>query len=188
MLQPKPRLLTRDHLMPLLTKPGRDGMSPLDRFKHRCDDWNWAFAFTGDACWLWTGGLNRGGYGQLRVGTFGMIQAHQIAYLLKHGDIPAGMVVMHTCDVPRCCNPDHLVLGTHRQNIIDCLTKGRGNRRGAGPRVMSPELVRSIRKRNADGEAKDAIARDLGINRVTVSDAVSGKTWKHVTDEGATAA
>ena len=170
MLQPRPRLLTRENLMPLLETPGKDGLSPIDRFRQRCDEWNWAFAFTGDGCWLWTGGLNRDGYGQLRVGEFGMLQAHQIAYLLHHGDIPAGRVVMHaTCDNPRCCNPDHLVLGTQRQNMRDASSKGRLGKQAG--RVMTPELVRSIRHRHKTGEAKDAIARDLGMCRVTTADA-----------------
>jgi hypothetical protein len=50
---------------------------------------------------------------------------HRLTYVLVKGHIPAGMVVMHSCDNPPCCNPDHLSLGTHLQNMADCRARGR---------------------------------------------------------------
>jgi uncharacterized protein YjiS (DUF1127 family) len=175
MLQPRPRLLTRENILPRLIVPGRDGLSPLDRYNAR--------HVKGDGCWVWIGGLNRDGYGQLTVAGFGNIQAHQIAFLIYQGDIPAGHVVMHgECDNPRCCNPAHLVLGTQALNIQDAVAKGRWNSRGSR-RVLTPELVRSIRQRHKLGESKDAIARDIGVKRDAVRSAIEGRTWKSVTDE-----
>lgn len=49
-----------------------------------------------------------------------------MAYELTKGHIPAGMIVMHTCDNPPCCNPSHLVLGTQAENLADMRAKGRG--------------------------------------------------------------
>ena len=51
--------------------------------------------------------------------------AHRVAYVVAKGPIPAGLAVMHTCDVPPCVNPAHLVLGTQGDNIRDCCAKGR---------------------------------------------------------------
>lgn len=51
--------------------------------------------------------------------------AHRLTYVVAKGDIPPGMVVMHSCDYPPCCNPDHLSLGTHKDNMSDCRAKGR---------------------------------------------------------------
>jgi hypothetical protein len=85
---------------------------------------------TSDGCWLWQTGKFARGYGMCNLGRdFRGKQhteyAHRVAYVLAHGDIPAGAVVMHTCDVPACVNPSHLALGDQGDNIRDCYAKGR---------------------------------------------------------------
>ena len=75
-------------------------------------------------CLLYTGYIQNTGYGRItyegrREG------AHRVAYALKHGPIPAGMSVCHTCDVRLCVNPDHLFLGTQTDNMKDMFRKGR---------------------------------------------------------------
>lgn len=80
-------------------------------------------------CWLWQASLYHNGYGQVCIGrnldgTQHNAQAHRVAYVLAHGDIPAGKVVMHSCDTPACVNPAHLSLGTQRDNLRDAVTRG----------------------------------------------------------------
>ena len=72
-----------------------------------------------DDCWIWTAGTVKGGYG-----LFGC-QAHRIAYTLSVGPIPEGLEVLHKCDNPPCCNPNHLFTGTQQDNIKDMDSKGR---------------------------------------------------------------
>lgn len=77
-----------------------------------------------DDCWLWLGPLNRGGYGH--IGSNKRYRsAHRFSYFIHHGEIPGRLVVMHKCDNPKCVNPDHLKLGTHKDNSQDAIQKGR---------------------------------------------------------------
>jgi len=90
----------------------------------------------GDACWLWTGGKYRHPrtreetYGCISVGSRSdeskkMVAAHKVAWELANGPIPSGMKVCHRCDVPACVRPDHLFLGTQRDNVQDMVNKKR---------------------------------------------------------------
>lgn len=76
-------------------------------------------------CWLWTGPFVLGGYGTFSVSSRRMVGAHRFAYAEVYGPIPEGMLVCHRCDVKPCVNPDHLFLGTQRDNMQDMVRKGR---------------------------------------------------------------
>lgn len=78
-----------------------------------------------DTCWIWTGAKQGHGYGCFRVGDK-RIGAHRYSYQIHNGDIPDGLFVCHTCDNMFCVNPEHLWLGTAKQNTSDMLRKGRG--------------------------------------------------------------
>jgi len=75
-------------------------------------------------CYLWLGKLNSSGYASKYFGGK-MELAHRIAWILENGAIPHGMQVLHRCDVRSCVNPDHLFLGTQRDNLRDAIRKGR---------------------------------------------------------------
>lgn len=75
-------------------------------------------------CWLWQGFVHWNGYGETSYKCCS-ISTHRLMYQLHKGVIPAGMLVCHTCDVRNCCNPDHLWLGTLKDNFYDCMAKGR---------------------------------------------------------------
>lgn len=76
-------------------------------------------------CIEWQQARNPKGYGWKRVDGSSQL-AHRVVFEQAWGiKIPAGMVVMHTCDNPSCVNPMHLRLGTQKQNMEDCAAKGR---------------------------------------------------------------
>lgn len=83
-------------------------------------------------CWNWQGKRGWNGYGQVCFrGTQWRI--NRLMYTIAIGPIPPGMVVMHTCDNRQCLNPEHLVMGTQKQNIHDCCYKfRRANQWGSG--------------------------------------------------------
>lgn len=80
-------------------------------------------------CWLWTRFTDKDGYGFINTCTIkyksNSTRAHRLSYSLFKGAIPKGMCVLHKCDQPSCVNPEHLFLGTHRDNQWDKVHKGR---------------------------------------------------------------
>jgi hypothetical protein len=139
----------------------------------------------GDNCWRWKPPLiTRGGYGQFRIGSLKdgsrrMARAHRVAWEIHNGKIPAGLVVCHKCDNPACVRHDHLFLGTHVDNALDMVNKGRGSV-GEDNHLakLTAEQVRDIRKMRGQ-----LIARKLGelfmVHPQTIHRIWSGYTWSH---------
>lgn len=75
-------------------------------------------------CWLWAAGKNNQGYGVCFLDGR-RTYVHRLSWELHRGPIPSGLYVCHTCDTPLCLNPDHLFLGTQRDNMADASAKGR---------------------------------------------------------------
>jgi hypothetical protein len=74
------------------------------------------------SCWPWTGYRDKDGYGTYTKGR----RAHRLACAAEHGPPPfAGARALHSCDNPPCCNPAHLKWGTQKQNVADCIARGR---------------------------------------------------------------
>jgi hypothetical protein len=86
-------------------------------------------------CWLWTGPPDAFGYGKISI-RHRMLLAHRVQYEIRVGPIPAGLCILHHCDVPACVNPAHLFLGTRVDNIADMVSKNRQNR--SGLRIGNP--------------------------------------------------
>lgn len=130
-------------------------------------------------CQEWTGSRHPRGYGQFWNGR--SVKAHHYAYTTQVGPIPAGMVVMHTCDNPPCVNPDHLRLGTQRDNIKDMLAKGRrastaGERSGRS--ILTRRQVEEIRSRHAAGGINmRELGDEYGVSDKTVWKLIHRLTW-----------
>lgn len=136
-----------------------------------------------DRCWIWQKATNEHGYGVL--GIKGKPQlAHRIAWQLTNGR-PAqiDLKVLHSCDNPPCCNPNHLREGTHQDNVDDREGRGRwgGSIGEAHPQaVLTVETVRQIKYYLAQGDRLSVISKKTGATVNSIYPIKKGKTWKHV--------
>jgi len=137
-----------------------------------------------DSCWLWTASLNTHGYGQISIHNRPRV-VHRVAHELLVGPISEGLRVCHHCDVRHCVRPDHLFLGTAKDNTQDMMSKGRGRFPGSGMRgdrsgARSPQ--RRVRRDEvlrlyAQGMRQIEIAHVMGMSPSNVSYIVHGKSW-----------
>lgn len=151
-----------------------------------CDGAFWAQVDIRDdnECWNWTGYLRdhtkvrRGHY---RVNNKAWITS-RYAWYLTHGDIPEGMFVCHTCDNGLCCNPNHLFLGTPKDNTQDMIRKGRKviQRGEDDPKSkLTWEQVREIRRRWEEGNVtQPSLGRQYGVSRSAIESIVLFHNWK----------
>lgn len=118
-----------------------------------------------ETCWLWVGAKNWGGYGHVKVNGI-MVSAHRRSYEMEFGSIPTGFHVLHKCDNPSCVNPEHLYLGTHRDNMKDRAEKKRSYiGLGRGYKKLSPSQVNQIKKSNL---SQHELARIYNVDNATI--------------------
>ena len=111
-------------------------------------------------CWIWMGYVDAKGYGRMSVPGAPGARCYRLAWEATNRRLEFGECVLHRCDVPACCNPQHLFVGSLKDNNIDKARKGRGNRK------LAFDDVHSIR---ADRRAHLEIAEQYGVSRSMVS-------------------
>jgi hypothetical protein len=128
-------------------------------------------------CWLWTGALDRWGYGAMKV-DFTVGRAHRVAWNLLRGDIPEGLFVLHKCDTPSCVNPDHLFLGTTRDNVRDKVLKHRQSKGNDFPfaKLTDQDVLYIL----SSDESCIQLAERFSVNRETIRLIKIRKNWKHI--------
>lgn len=128
-------------------------------------------------CWIWNFALHTTGYGMSQR-AYGSRKAHRVSYAAFNGPIPAGALVCHSCDTPSCVNPQHLFLGTPKDNTTDALRKGR-LRRGSecGRSSLTNESVLDIRMST---DSLSVLAGRYRVSKAMVSKIRRGEAWKHV--------
>lgn len=138
-----------------------------------------------ETCWLWKGTTR----GHMRYGAISfkckMLAVHRLSYEMHIGPIPPGLLVMHTCDVPRCVNPNHLKIGTNQDNIDDKMNKNRHHRTGprgekSGIAKLTNSAVNTIRLLWQKGEhTQQQIADIFKVNQSQISRVIRKLTWKY---------
>lgn len=134
-------------------------------------------------CLLWQGALKENGYGTIGMGRAGTGHGyvHRVSYEHHYGPIPRGMDVCHRCDVRNCVRPEHLFLGTHRENMQDASIKARTCRGEARANAkLTEELVRYIRREVAAGRTHQSLADELQVARLRITKVALRSAWAHV--------
>ena len=131
-------------------------------------------------CWIWSGWIHKQGYGCLRVDGKTKL-AHRVSYETAYGQFPQQLDVCHKCDVTGCINPDHLFLGTHKENMADRAKKGKCN--------FSKLTERQISRIVLDPRPSHILAKLYGVTPTAITwqrRKANGPKWRrapHLTKE-----
>lgn len=141
----------------------------------------WDYVIRTEGCWDWSGSIDENGYG-----TFGTNKclAHRLMWEELNGVIEDGLQVCHKCDNRCCVNPEHLFLGTSKENMQDKVSKGRANMphgEKSWKSLLSEEDVRHIIVLCSKSSLYEReIAEQFGVSRSCISQISQGKNWKHI--------
>ena len=154
--------------------------NPIERF------WHYTDKKSNNECWEWKGSTHRNGYGAFKLGGKSY-KAHRYSWTLHYGEIPKGLCVCHHCDNRKCVNPNHLFLGTQKDNIADAEQKGRRTnvkifQKGSEhPNAkLNEKLVHQIKQLYKKKKRQCEIARIFNIDRRQIHSIISENTWNHV--------
>lgn len=138
-------------------------------------------------CWPWIGLQSRSPKNPTQYGVLGWkgkhSRAHRVAWEISHGEVPEGSMVLHRCDNTLCCNPSHLYLGDHAQNMRDMVERKRREGRAAGHENGRAKLtqaqadaIRAVYA--AGGVSQQKLADMYGVSQHAVSKIVRGQRYR----------
>lgn len=139
-----------------------------------------------DECWIWTSYKNKDGYGMTSFEGKIHRLVHRIIFECYNGPIPDKMLVLHTCDNPPCCNPNHLFLGTVSDNVKDRVNKQRsasGERNNKA--TMTDQEIYQILTNINNGKYKSIaqICQECHISRRIIENILRGENWLHISKD-----
>jgi len=172
---------------------------PILTQEEREDFWKIASGKTNEECWEWGACRFSNGYGcwyKRKEKPQRCFRAHRIAYSIAYGVDPLRLFVIHSCDNRACCNPAHLRLGTHLENMADMVTRKRGMIGDKNFYRRFPDMVHKgeahykailteadvlhIRHLRASGSTYSDISIKVGTSKSNIRFIVQRKTWSHV--------
>lgn len=181
----KEKIVTSDHLTSSHTKSCGCLKSPLENEVHeklRAKIKKYTKINKKTGCWEWQRYLSKG-YGMMiyKGRATGM---HRISWIVFKNENPGELFVLHKCDNRKCINPDHLFLGTQKDNIKDMYNKGRNKCNATyGNTKLTEEQVLEIRKIDKKLHTCIEIGKKYGVNATAINKIQRRKTWKHIPQE-----
>ena len=134
--------------------------------------------YNGSRCWEWIAGYTTNGYGKIKKIDGESRYAHRFSYELTYGKIIGGLLVCHHCDNHPCVNPEHLFLGTQKDNIDDMVQKGRsatGEKNGMCR--LSDAQVDEIRLLYSGGNiTQRTLAKQFDVSQMNICFIVNNKS------------
>ena len=131
-------------------------------------------------CWNWIKYKNKDGRAQCYFIGNKTLNASRVSYIAFKGNIPEGLLVCHICDNPSCVNPEHLFIGTNKDNADDKVNK---NRSACGEKIstkLKNEMILEIRELSKNGMTQQNIAKKYNVCQTTIGSIILRKTWKHI--------
>lgn len=142
-----------------------------------------------EGCWDWKGPISKGGYPVMSCRRqIGSDRGHKASWIIHFGEIPERMHICHKCDNPVCTNPDHLWIGTHKENNDDKIAKGRSRykqppiKKGSenASAVLNERKVKEIKGLLNEGHSSYGIGKEFGVSKTTILRIKNGINWSHV--------
>jgi len=138
-----------------------------------------------DDCWEWQAYIAKDGYGKFKYQGKN-ISASRITYILTHGEIEKGLVIMHKCNNKSCCNPNHLEMGTYSKNTQDAYDDGLIKPAGVNGQdhykaKLTEKEVLNIRSLFSNGGiSKLEISKIYDVGKTAIQKIIKRRTWKHI--------
>lgn len=147
----------------------------------------WSHVTVQDGCWGWTGLVDNCGYGTMSIYKKGW-KAHRYSWTIHNGEIPEDGHVLHKCDNPPCCNPEHLFLGNPKINAMDRAAKGRGNNghlktRGShhwNAKLNETDVLAIRSKYDPKENGPTMLAKEYNVSRPLIYLIVQRRVWSHI--------
>jgi len=128
-------------------------------------------------CWEFIGARDSKGYGRIwHEGN--TIMAHRACWIVTNGPIPVGIFVLHKCDNPPCCNPDHLRLGTADDNTQDMLAKGR-YKITRNPKLSADQVI-EIKAALETGTTRRELSERFAVSLGAIDHIKHNRNWGHL--------
>lgn len=129
--------------------------------------WGHVLIANDDECWKWVGTINKCGYGHIYFN--GVLEkAHRVSWKLTRGEIENNLFVCHSCDNPFCVNPNHLFLGSQKDNMRDMAKKGRGARQRSGAKHPAAKYTQedydTVYRLRDTGMSYGKISKQVGMS------------------------